>query len=79
MNDRAPGPSPGRPLAAGFVVAVASLAGVAACAAAPNPIVESFFASPDPVVRETVLPNIERHRKADAEVVVVDELSLIHI
>lgn len=62
-----------RALAAGVAVAVVSLVRAAAGEQPPNPTVESFFASSDPFVRETVLPNIERHRKADAAVIVVDE------
>ena len=56
----------------GIVAWVAAFAWAAALAGADEPAVEAFFASPDPFVRETVLPNIERHRKADAELTIVD-------
>ena len=31
-----------------------------------HPAVEAFFNSNDPFIRETILPNVEQHRKADA-------------
>lgn len=51
-----------------------------ACALAPGAwaeptaydAVEAFFQSPDPFVRETVLPNIEKHRKSDCVLEFVD-------
>jgi len=39
---------------------------------APHAAVESFLASPDPFIRETVLPAIQRHRTAECTVEVVD-------
>ncbi len=41
-------------------------ASAASPAAARNPFVEAFFNSDDAFIKETILPNIERHRKADA-------------
>lgn len=35
--------------------------------------VESFFASQDPFVRQTVLPNIEKHRQSDCTLAFVDD------
>jgi endo-1,4-beta-xylanase len=34
-------------------------------AVASHPAVEAFFNSPDPFIQQTVIPNIEKHRKSD--------------
>ncbi|MFM7207871.1 MAG: endo-1,4-beta-xylanase [Planctomycetaceae bacterium] len=64
---------PPRYVSAAFLMLVGLAVPAAALAEPPlHPAVEAFFASSDPVVRETVLPGIERHRKADATLEVVD-------
>lgn len=59
--------------AAGLLLAATAASGVASAEPPLHPAVEAFFASSDPVVRETVLPGIERHRRADAVLTVVDD------
>lgn len=55
-------------------LAVAWLSTPAAEAERPvHPAVAAFVAGDDPFVRDTVLPNIERQRRADAVVTVVDD------
>ena len=65
--------------ATGLAFLMAMLMAVDLYAAEPaNPspkseAVESFFASQDPFVRQTVLPNIEKHRKSDCTLQFVDK------
>ncbi|MHB8898407.1 MAG: endo-1,4-beta-xylanase [Thermoguttaceae bacterium] len=54
------------------LVVLLCAAGLCAEPSAGHAAVEAFFNSPDPFVRQTVLPNIEKNRKSDCTLELVD-------